>query len=500
MSSFSSHRTAGQNSVRSTAIPDDNGLPEVKRLLLNKYLRDQLRRATQSSIMPRPRAEPAPLSLSQEQIWLRAQESAELPAFYNESITIYRHGSIDSTVLVQALTEVIRRHEAWRTTFDLLDGQPIQVIHSPPATISMPATDLQHLPSPERESEALRIANEDVLKPFDLKEGPLVRAGLISLTKDEHRLALAMHQSITDGVTVNTLFPKELISIYEALCEGITPVQAELPIQFADYAWWQRQWMRGPAFASELAYWKERLRPELPALRLPANFTQRGTYRGVIQPFIFESELRQRLAALSREHGVTLFTILLAGYSALLYRCTDQQDFIIGTVAPAGRKRSEVQNLMGYFLNPVPLRMVLSGDPTFRELLLRARETISEAIANDDVPLECLEKETRHSKQPLFDVAISLAPALSDLPSGWDQTFMDAESGGSRWPLYLALSERPAGLLGRAQYNPDVFSAKTVTRMIAQWRDILKVAVARPELRLSDLPSYHFDEYSRSSS
>jgi hypothetical protein len=492
--SFSRNRTAVQSAVRSTAILAPTRLSEAERHLLDKYVREQLRRAAQPSITPRPPGEPAPLSLSQEQIWLRAQESADLPFFYNESITIYRHGPIDPTLLARSLTEVIRRHEAWRTTFHLVDGEPTQVIHSPPATTPLPVTDLQHLPSPDRETEALRIATEDIQKPFDLKEGPLVRARLVSLSKAEHRLALTMHQSITDGVTVNTLFPRELITIYEALSEGKTSVQPELPIQFADYAWWQRQWMRGPAFTSELAYWKEQLTPELPPLRLPADFSQRRTYRGAIQPFIIEPELRQRLNALGREHGVTLFTSLVAGYSALLYSCTGQQDFIIGTVAPSGRKRSEVEHLMGYFLNPVSLRMVLSGDPTFRELLLRTRETISEAIANDDVPLEFLQKEMRSSRQPLFDTAISLAPALTHLPSGWDQTFMDAESGGSRWPLYLALSERSAGVLGRAQYNPDVFTAETVKRMLARWRDVLVAVVSRPELRLSDLPCYHIDE------
>jgi Condensation domain len=487
---FSRNGTAIQKSIRSTTIPAVCRLSETKRLLLNKYLGEQLRRAAQASITPRPAGEPAPLSLSQEQVWLRAQESAELPAFYNESITISRHGPINSPILARSLTAVLRQHEAWRTTFDLVDGQPIQVIHLPPTVVPLPVMDLQQLPSTNREAEALRIASEDAQQPFDLKEGPLMRARLISLSKNEHRLALTMHQSITDGVTVNTLFPTELITIYEALNESRTPILAELPIQFADYAWWQRQWIRGTAFATELAYWEEQLTPELPALRLPANFSQRVTYRGAIQPFTLEPELTRRLNALSREHSVTLFTSLLAGYSALLCRCTGQEDFIIGTLAPCGRKRSEVQNLMGYFLNPIPLRIVLSGDPTFTELLLRARETISEAIANDDVPLEFLEKKARASS-PLFDIVISLAPALPDLPSGWDQSFMDAESGGSRWPLYFELSERPAGLLGRAQYNPDVFTAETITQMVAQWRDVLEVVVTRPELRLSDLPFYH---------
>jgi Condensation domain len=485
-----------QNGVASRARPAINRLSDEKRLLLSKYLREQLDTLTEDSIPCRPSNQPAPLSLSQEQIWRHARENGALPAFYNESIAIHRHGPIDSAILARSLAQVTGRHEAWRTTFDLIDGQPVQVINPPPLTVSLPVNDLRTIPSSNREAEALRIAREDARTPFDLERGPLMRARLISLSEEEHRLAVTMHQSITDGVTVNKIFPSELITTYEAFRDGRTPVLAELPIQFADYSWWQRQWLRRAPLANELTYWRKRLMPAPPELQLPARFSQRTTYRGKIYSFSFPSELRQRLKALSREQGVTLFTTLLATYSVLLERQTGQEDFIIGTLSPSGRKRSEVRDLMGYFLNPVPLRMVLSGNPAFREVLLRAREIVSEAIANDDIPLHDLEKEIRPSRnsQALFDIVISLAPALAELPAGWDQTFMDVESGGARWPLYLELSERPNGLAGRAQYNPDVFSPRTIAHMIEQWRALLEGILSRPEMRLAELSPQTLDE------
>jgi hypothetical protein len=470
-------------------------LSEAKRLLLKKYVRGDLLKTDDSvRIRRRPPGQPAPLSLTQEQIWLRAQKSADLPPFYNDSIIIHRHGTLDPRVLERSFIEIIRRHEAWRTTFDSVDGQPVQVIHPQPAAALLPVVNLQEMPSLEREAEAVRLATEDARKPFDLKKGPLLRAKLISLTEDERWLTLTMHQSVTDGVTVNTVFPTELVTLYEAFSAGKPSPLADLSIQYADYAYWQRQRMQSGAFASQLAYWRDRLMPEPPALRWPAERLRSApsTYRGAIHPFTIPNQLAQRLNAMSRGENVTLFMSLLAGFSALLYRYTDQEDMVVGTLAPSGRKRSEVQNLIGYFLNPVPLRMNLSGNPTFRELLRRTRDVVLGAIANDDVPFEYVLAKAGLSldpnRRPLFEVVVSLAPATPDLGAGWSQTFMDVESGGARWGLYLELSERPNGLLGRAQYNPDMFDATTVGRTLQKWQELLEAAASNSELRLSELP------------
>ncbi len=478
------------------ALPVTKELSEAKRLLLKKYVRGDLLKTADDSlrIRPRPRGQPAPLSLTQEQVWLRAQKSAGLPPFYNDSIIIHRHGALDPRVLERSFTEIIRRHEAWRTTFDIVDAKPVQIIHPPPAAVPFPAVNLQEMPSLEGEAEALRLATEGARKLFDLKKGPLVRAKLITLAEDEHWLALTMHRSVTDGVTVNTVFPTELATLYEAFSAGKPSPLADLPIQYADYAYWQRQWMQTEAFASQLAYWQDRLMPEPSALQWPADcpLPAWSTYRGAIRPFTIPNQLVQRLNAMSRGESVTLFMSLLAGFSALLYRYTNQEDIVVGTLAPSGRKRSEVQNLIGYFLNPVPLRMNLCGNPTFRELLRRARDVVLGAIANDDVPFEYVMAKAGLSsdptRRPQLEVVISLAPATPDLGPGWSQTFMDVESGGARWGLYLELGERPNSLLGRAQYNPDVFEAATIGRTLQEWQVLLEAGASNPELRLSELP------------
>lgn len=488
-------QTSAKNSA-TEALPVTNELSEAKRLLLKKYVRGDLLKTPDDSlrIRLRPPGQPVPLSLTQEQVWLRAQKSADLPPFYNDSIIIYRHGALDPCVLERTFTEIIRRHEAWRTTFDIVDGQPVQIVHPPPAAVSLPAVNLQEMPVLERETEALRLATENARKLFDLKKGPLVRAKLITLTEDEHWLALTMHRSVTDGVTVNTVFPTELATLYEAFSAGKPSPLADLPIQYADYAYWQRQRMQTEAFASQLEYWRDRLMPEPPALQWPVDRPLSAwlTHRGAIRPFTISNQLVQRLNAMSRGESVTLFMSLLAAFSALLYRYTNQEDIVVGTLAPSGRKRSEVQNLMGYFLNPVPLRMNLCGNPTFRELLRRARDVVLGAIANDDVPFEyVMEKAGLSSdpnRRPQFEVVISLAPATADLGPGWSQTFMDVESGGARWGLYLELGERPDGLLGRAQYNPNVFEATTIGRTLQEWQVLLEAVASNPELRLSELP------------
>ena len=471
-------------------------LSHAKRRLLEKYLRGDVSETADDPlrIIRRPAGEPAPLSLWQEQVWLRAQQAAEMPPFYNESIIIHRSGPLKAQILKRSLSEIVRRHEAWRTTFETVNSQPVQVIHSAQTTIRLPVTDIRGLPAEERDAEALRLGTEEARRRFDLRKGPLVRAKLIVLSDDEQQLVMTMHQSVADGVTVNILFPKELITLYEAFSAGRPSPMSDLPIQYADYAYWQRERMQAGAWVNQLAYWREQLTPQPAPLAWPTDYpkTPSPTYRGAIRSFTIPYQLTQELNALSRAEGVTLFMSLLAGFSALLYRYTNQPDIVVGTLAPSGRRRSEVEDLIGYFLNPLPLRMDLSGDPTMRELLQRTRTVVSGALANDDLPLEYLLSKLGLSSDPyrqrLLELMISLAPATGDLGTGWSQTFMDVESGGSRWDLYLELGERSNGLIGRAQYNPDTFEAATITRMLEEWQVLLEGAASKPELRLSELP------------
>jgi surfactin family lipopeptide synthetase A len=463
----------------------DTSLSDAKQKLLEMAMRGKLAPAASetSEVKRFSRDHPIPLALAQEQVWRLDQAAGKLAPLHNESITIHRHGSCDPVVLERSLTEIIRRHEIWRTTFDVADGRPIQVVHAPTA-FTLPISDLRNLPESEREKSAQDLANADARQPFDLQSGPLVRARLIKLSDDEHRLYVTAHQSVVDGITVFDIFPTELITLYESLAQGKTSPLPELNAQFADFACWQRQTLKGHAMESQLAYWQKQLSGELPMFQWPnqrARPTQQ-TYRGAMQAFQFPGELAQSLKDLGRRDGATLFMVLLAGLVALLHRYTGQEDIIVGTLAPSGRKQTEFQRLVGYFLNPVALRANLSGNPSFHSLIRQMRDVTLGAISNDDVPLEMIAERLRLkpdlSRHPFFTVAFSVAPDVPQLPPGWSMTYMDVESGGARWDLYIEMSDRSEGLLGRAQYNPDLFTPEEIAQTVGDFRRLLEEVVA----------------------
>jgi surfactin family lipopeptide synthetase A len=476
-------------------MPDAVNLSEAKRNLLQKYLRGELGQVVGvPAITRRVRGTAPPLSLAQQQVWLRSQMTAGMPPLYNESITLYRTGPLDVAALQRSLAEMIRRHEAWRTTFDVDGAEPIQVIHPAPAEIPLRVVDVSGLPKADREAAALRLGTEEAEPPFDLKQGPLVRATLVTLTNEEHRLFLTMHQAIVDGISVYDIIPSEVATLYEAFSNGRPSPLPELPVQFADFALWQRHWLKGDSLANQVAYWRKQLAGNLPVLQWPSDRPRPAaqTYRGALIPFTLSKRLTEMLRELSQREGVSLFAALLAGFATLLYRYTGQDDLIVGTLAPTGRKRSEFQRLLGYFLNPVALRTDLSGNRSFRELLCQSQRVTLEALSHDDVPLERLVQELRlapdPSRHPFFQVVISLAPKVPDLPPGWDMTAMDVESGGARWDLYLELNERPNGILGRAQYNPDLFEVTTIMRLLEDLQAVLTSVASNPQQRLLELP------------
>lgn len=480
--------------------PDAMTLSETKRNLLDKYLRGELRplRNAPASIR-QVREDPVPLSLAQEKVWLRSQMTAGKPPLYNESITIYRRGPLDAASLQRSVTEMIRRHETWRTTFDVIEGQPVQVIHSAPSEFPVRIVDLSGMPEANREDVALQFGTEEARALFDLQRGPLVRATLVTLRDQDHRLFLTMHQSIVDGISVYDIIPTEISTLYESFSSGKPSPLPDLPVQFADFAVWQRHSMQGAAMANQVSYWRKQLGGDLPVLQWPQDRPRppAQTYRGSIKPFTLSNALTNALRELSQREGVSLFATLLAGFATLLYRYTGQHDIIVGTLAPTGRKHSEFQRLLGYFLNPVALRTNLSGNPAFRELLCQAQQVTLKALSNDDVPLEDLAKELKLAPDPsrhsFFQVVISLAPNVSVLPDGWDMTPMDVESGGARWDLYLELNDRPTGLIGRAQYNPDLFEATTIATLLQNLQVLLHAATCNPGRRLLELPLWPSD-------
>ncbi len=470
---------------------------ESRRARLDAYLRSRARGAgpqPEAPIPVRTGGGPAPVSLSQEGIWRRAQTVPAIP-LYNETITIHRRGPLDVAALQRSFNEILRRHEAWRTTFHgTYDGGVAQRVR-PWVPVTIPVHDLRDLPQEGRMPEALRLAGGDARAPFDLARGPLFRPRLVRLHEDEHRLFLAVHQLLLDGVSVYRVLMPELATLYDAYANGRTPDLPEPPIQFSDFATWQRGWLEGEEIARQLAYWERRLAEPPEPLRWPADRPRpaRQTYRGAIYPFALPPGLGADLRSLAAREGVTLFVLFLAAFARLLHRYTAQEDVLIGTPSPAGRKRSEVQALLGYFLNPVALRLDLSGAPTFRELLVQARRVVAEAVSNDDVPFELIVERLRAgedaSRHPLFTVAVSQEPPLPDLGPGWDMTPMDVTSGGARWDLYLVLDDRREhGILGRVQYNPDLFDPPTVPAMLADHRRLLEDAVAHPDRPVGEPP------------
>jgi len=467
---------------------------DVKRRLLEKYLlgRGLASASPRPLITPRPFGEIAPLALSQEELWTR-ETSRPMPPLYNECVTVRMVGPLEISALERSLAEVIRRHEIWRTTYDIRNGQPVQMVHPAPEIVPLPTLDLRSLPGPRREAEAQRLVGEIVRQPIDLREGPLLRAKLIRMSDSEHRLFLCAHLSIVDGVSVYQVFPSELAALYSAFSSGRPSPLKRLAVQFGDYAYSQRHWLHGEEHARQMIYWRKQLAGSLPVLNWPTDHPRplRETFRGTIRSFVLRTAASEVARELCRREGVTLFMTLAAVLTALLHQYTQQEDIIIGTLSPAGRKRSEAEMLLGYLINPVALRFDLTGKPTFRELLRQTQRLTLEAITNDEIPQGMLARELwpseDHSRNPFFTVAISLQPPTPRLDLEWSVTSMDVESGGAPWDLYLAFIDRPEGILGRAQYNSDLFEPETITRMLEHFQRFLEAAGAGPGKRLEEI-------------
>jgi hypothetical protein len=467
-------------------MPEVAHVSESKRQLLEKFLRGQLTRPLRQSspITPRPAGEPRPLSLAQEQLWRRTQ-AIEIPLLYNETITLRRTGPLNVLALERSFAEIVRRHEIWRTTYDIVDGTPIQVVHPAPSTFRLPIVDLRSLDKEKMEQEAVRITAGEAHRPFDLRRGPLLRVILMRTGDLEYRLSMVAHLSIVDGVSVYQVLPFELANLYAAFSKGRPSPLPDPSIQYSDYAYWQRERLKGSEKEEQLAYWRRQLMGELPVLNWPSGPRPAAqSYRGQIRSFTLTRVLTNALKELIKSEKVTLFTTLVASLSTLLFHYTRQVDLVIGTPSPSGRKRSEVQGSLGYFLNPVPLRIDLEGDPTIRELLLRIQEVAAGAISNDDLPIEVLADPSRN---PFFTVAISVQPKTPDIAAEWRVTSMDAGSGGAVWDLYLAFIDEPGGLSGRAQYNSDLFKSQTITRMLRHLKSVMKAITADPGRRISNL-------------
>ena len=445
-----------------------------------------------SRIVPCAGANPvAPVSFAQRQLWLHAHLGLDEP-IYNEPVTIHYTGCLDVGALERSLTEVLRRHQAWRTIFRIVDHDVHQVIQ-PPSAISLPVVDLRSLPEAEREEEARRIATEEAVRPFDLEQGPLVRAILVRLADARHRLYLTLHHIIFDGVALYRVFLPELATLYEAFAAGRPSPLVEPPIQYADFARWQRATQPGSeTWTKQLDYWRQNLHGA-PVLQLPTDRPRPAapSFRGAMERFALSRTATEALKFLGMRERASLYMVLLGVFTTLLHRYSGQEDLVVGTVT-AGRKRPEVEPLLGYFLNPLALRLDCSDDPTFRELLARVRDVVLDALANDDVPFElvadAVEPQRDRRQSPLFQVTFSLEPPLPPLPAAWNLTQLDVETGAAKFELYLEVDERPDGAIGRFMYWTDLFERATIRRMVGHFQSLVCAIVADPGQRLSALP------------
>ncbi len=465
----------------STATDNIDLSLEEKRALLAQLLQE---RAGKSNTFP--------LSFAQQRLWFLDQLEPGSP-LYNVPQAIRMSGALNPQALQKSLETIVARHESLRTTFMMVDGSPVQVV-APNLKMALPVTDLSGLPEDEREAESRRLSTEEARQPFDLEHGPLIRAGLLRLQAEEHVLLLNMHHIISDGWSTG-VFVRELRALYEAFSQDKPSPLPELPIQYADFAVWQREWLAGEVLERQLSYWKGQLTGAPAVIDLPTDRPRPAvqSYRGAHQSMRLSRELTEKLKELSQREGATLFMTLLAAFQTLLMRYTSQEDIVIGSPI-AGRNRAETENLIGFFINTLVLRTDLSGDPTFRELLGRVKELTFGAYEHQDVPFEKLVEELQPerslSRNPLFQVMFTLlnAPGQSlELP-GLTLRPLPADSGTSQFDVALAMYDGEEGLRGAFGYITDLFDAATVARMVRHFHTLLESIVANPDQHLSALP------------
>ncbi|HKI05115.1 MAG TPA: amino acid adenylation domain-containing protein, partial [Thermoanaerobaculia bacterium] len=447
-----------------------------------------LRRANR----PAGRREAAPLSFAQERLWF-LDRFAPGGAHYNMAAAVRLNGDLDVAALSAALGETVRRHEALRTVFmeSPETGQPVQVV-TPWRPRQLAIIDLSASPS-----EARRLALAEAHRPFDLAAGDdgwMARSALLRLGSREHILLVTLHHIAADGWSVE-IFLREMTALYGAFRAGRPSPLAELPIQYADYAVWQRSWLHGEEMEARLAYWRGMLAGLPPSLDLPADRPRPAvpSFRGGVRRLELPASLSAGLQALARREGATLFMVLMAGFQALLSRYSGEEDVAVGTPV-ANRGRLATEGLIGFFVNTLVMRLDLSGDPSFGELTGRARETALAAFAHEDLPFERLVEELApqrdKSRTPLFQTMFTLQSGKPGAPefAGLAAEALELESGTAKFDLLLALGASETGISGALEHSADLFDGATAARMLSHLSALLTGAAADPGRRLADLP------------
>jgi amino acid adenylation domain-containing protein len=432
-----------------------------------------------------------PLSFAQQRLWFLDQLETGNPA-YNIAIGVQLQGELNIPLLERSINAIIQRHDVLRTTFCTIEGQPVQVIANS-LTLPLAVMDLRSLPVIERETEAQRIATQEIQKPFNLEQGSLLRAALIQLAPQEHQLLLTMHHIISDGWSAEVIL-QELATLYKAFLAGEAVSLSDLPIQYSDFVYWHREWLQGEVLASQLAYWKQQLAALPPVLELPTDRPRPAvqTFRGAMRSLQLSAALTESLKTLSRQAGVTLFMLLLAAFKTLLHRYTEQDRISVGSPI-ANRNHDELKGLIGFFVNTLVLHTDLSGDPSFQELLHRVRQVALGAYAHQDLPfeqlVEALQPERNVSYSPLFQVMFTLqnAPQLPEVPD-LVMRQVKVESKTAQFDLSVTVETLEQGLVIDFEYNTDLFDDSTIARMQEHFQVLIEGIVANPDAHLSELP------------
>jgi amino acid adenylation domain-containing protein len=445
-----------------------------------------------SPIVPISREETLPASIAQEHFWLFDQLLPGLPLFHI-SYFVRLQGALNMGVLEQSFHQMIARHEALRTTFAAVDGQLVQVI-VPTDPMPLMVRDLRTLPESEREDEARRLAQEESQRLFDLIHGPLLRGCLLQVGDQDYLLLVTLHHIISDGWSLG-VFVHELAGLYEAFATGVPSPLPALPIQYADFAFWQRQWRHHTDMKSQLAYWKDQLRDPLPVLALPTDHPRVTALhvRTSRQPLELPTTLFQALKDRSRQEGSTLFMTCLAAFKILLYGYTGQEDLCVASLV-ANRTRRETERVIGLFVNTVILRTDLGGNPTYREVLQRVRATVLAAYAHQDLPFEelvrTLERERHLGRASLCQVMViwqnfMLRPLQFSAQTlnfqAVEQGLVTPEEAVTTFDIVLTLRESPQGITGACLYKTDLFEAATISRVLDDFQAALACLSAQPE-------------------
>ncbi|MCC5659230.1 amino acid adenylation domain-containing protein [Nostoc sp. XA010] len=443
-------------------------------------------------ILPRPKNADLPLSFAQQRLWFLDKLEPN-SALYNLPIALRLVGNINQVTLEQSLQEIIYRHEALRTNFVAVNGQPTQIIQTQPNwTVS--TVDFKHLSTTEQEIAVQQLAQKQAIQPFDLASEALIRATLVVLNETEHILLICMHHVVSDAWSIG-VFVQELAALYNAYSQGRPSPLTPLAIQYADFAIWQRNWLQENVLESHLSYWQQQLKDAPALLSLPTDRPRPAvqTFAGAHQEFVLSVELTNRLVKLSQEQGCTLFMTLLAAYDTLLYRYTGSDDILLGSPI-ANRDRSEIEGLIGFFVNTLVMRTNLAGNPSFSELLTRVREMAMDAYSHQNLPfemlVEALQPQRDLSHTPLFQVMFALqnAPISEVELTGLTISSLPATGATSKFDLSLLMQNTAAGLVGVWEYSTNLFDASTIERLTEHFVTLLEGIVANPQQKISQLP------------